>query len=1219
MGTNQTTNIAKKIELKEGSQSSDYYNYINSIPTFNKLCLAQNLLKEMYSLKERFEENKEKMIGKISLNCYKFYKNKLYSKEVYDYFDSNNLEERNNYKLLVNPKFLQEKKYKCIYDFLFILRNNNMLTMKIINKCNPEYYKDLSYFIIHFFYEDTTNCSFFREEQLLFIYLLLEDKIINKLPLKLNSSIVKKDSDLYNKEINNSFLYHLFNSLSRKSDIRNYLCSVFTDSIQKLEEIRDTLSTEPNIILKRFEQLSSKNDSNENIINLNPNKNLIDENIFLKNNKRLKEAIRYSIIGVKKRISVSGSIPSGEKKISENNDVKTLLEKEEKKLENISTDKIKIDSFFNNEDISYMYICEQLNFYENIKEKSKKDFAMIEYLDILLNEITKDGEPVEIFSTILLKNELKMKKMNESHEDYLKLINKIKSNYDTITSFISSLLIIIRENLNSIPHIIKYIFKIVEELINVKYKNVKKEAFNYQLLIIKARILFGCMIIPMLNNPNYSGIFTDGIISQITKENLNIISKILKITISGSLFVVKNVGLTIFNKFIINLLSNIFDIIVEIDNDIILPNFITKLITELDNNKKDDKERNINYDYFNEKKDDTIQFQSICFSWKDLIILFNILKKNKDIFNNKFINNENEIEILNKIQSILQDSLNFFSENFEDNIKKKSFDYYLITKINYRKDFENRINAIIKDNFEILFQGQKNDESLRFKKCLTEVLAYVNYLQKEDFMIFIKRKENQTLNKTSDINQYNQNKRQQLYQNIAFESKKFHDKKVKVENQNDLIKLKNSLRKIGDLNKIEPKMSYFLLKRKSSIYKEILGIKEELDFKNEIFPIIVSKAMSEIYYNPTKGKSQRIIFCISYIQEHMDDLPVKYTQNNFRKIFLDILEEPEKLIKELQAKILNQFHKNIRNSEKLNLLASKDYIQIKNMERFSYAGQIFNKMIVNGNLEKHIKNKKIESIKLELNPNNNINNNFTAGTTNLDTIQSFINEMPDFKKYEPKENIIELEKKLKINDLINNYFKEINSLLKNQKIIPQLSADDVTLILYELENYVLIKLYDKLYPSTDSKEDKFFYKKCCRLSFIKPENLIKNKKMINENLLDISINYMSEMDKKLTPVDKIKIFIKALDVLKNSMTFNSGKTDLGLDDTLSFIIYIVLKSKQKNMYRNYNYCNLFINPELGKKQFGSMLTQLGMVINIINNMKYTELIGISKEQFGKDE
>ena len=1227
MGTNQTTNIAKKIELKEGSQSSNYNNYINSIPTFNKLCLAQNLLKEMYALKERFEENKEKMIGKITQNCYKFYKNKLYSKEVYDYFDSNNLEERNNYKLLTNPKFLQENKYKSIYDFLFILRNNNLLIMKIIDKCEPEYYKDLSYFIIHFFFEDTTNCSFFQEELLLILYLLIENNIIKKLPLKLNSSIIKNDSDLFNKEINKSFLYYLFSALSRKQDIRNYLCSVFTYSIQKIEEYKDTLSTDPNIIVKTLKQISSKNDKvvapqentfNNKLIKYKSKEDLLDsnENIFLKNNRKLKEAIRHSIIGVKKRISVSNIIPFGEKMISEI-DIKNPSVNEDKNLEKISTDKIKIDTFFNDEDISYMYICDQLNHFENIKEKSNKDFAMIEYLDILLNEITKDGEPVEIFSTILLKNELKIYKMNESNEDYQRLINKIKSNYDSITSFITTLLIKIKENINSIPYIIKCIFKIIEELINKKYKNIKKEAFNYQLLIIKARILFGCMIIPMLNNSNYSGIFTDGIITQMTKENLNIISKILKMTISGSLFVIENLGFTIFNKFIINCLPDIFDIIIEIDYNIVLPNFIGKLITGIDENEIDGKERYIDYDYFNEKKDEKIQFQSICFSWKDLIILFNIIKNNKEIFNNFFNNKkEYEKEILNTMISISENTLGFFKENYEDNINKRSFDYYLITKINYRKDFEYRINAIIKDNFDILFQGQTNNEDLRFKKCLTEVLAYLNYLHKEDFTIFIKRKEKQTLNKISDINKYYQDKRKKLYQNIAFETKKSNNKKIKVENQIDLIKLKNSLKKVGDLNKMEQGMSYFLLKRKSTIYKQILEIKEELDFKKEIFPIIVSKAMTEIYYNPGKGKSQRIIFCISYIQNHIDDLPKKYIENNYRQIFLDILEEPEKLIKELQSNILDQFHSKIRDSEKLNLISSKDYVQIKNMERFSYAGQIFNKIIIHGNLKINIKNNSIENVQLELNSNNN-NNNYV--TTNLETIQSFINEMPDFTEYEPKKNIIDLEKKLKIDEIINNYFKEINTSLKNDNIIPKLSADDIALILYELENYVLYKLYDKLYPSTDSKEDIFFYKKCCRLNFIKPENIIKNKKMINEKLLDISINYMSEMDKKFTPVDKIKVFIKALDILKNSMTFNSGKSDLGLDDTLQFIIYVVLKSKQKNIYRNYNYCNLFINPELGKKQFGSMLTQLGMVINIINNMKYTELIGITEEQFGQDE
>ena len=185
-------------------------------------------------------------------------------------------------------------------------------------------------------------------------------------------------------------------------------------------------------------------------------------------------------------------------------------------------------------------------------------------------------------------------------------------------------------------------------------------------------------------------------------------------------------------------------------------------------------------------------------------------------------------------------------------------------------------------------------------------------------------------------------------------------------------------------------------------------------------------------------------------------------------------------------------------------------------------------------------------------------------------------------------------------------------------MISKFSAEEFLLITYELENYVLFKLYEKLYPLTDMPEDEFFYKKCCRLNFVKPDNIIKNKKMINEKLLEISISYISDISSKKTPVDKIKNFGKAIDILKNSMTFNSGKTDLGLDDTLPFIIYIVLKSKQKNLFTNISYCNLYINPELSKKQFGNMLTQLGMVMDIIINMKYSELINVTEEQFGKD-
>ena len=124
--------------------------------------------------------------------------------------------------------------------------------------------------------------------------------------------------------------------------------------------------------------------------------------------------------------------------------------------------------------------------------------------------------------------------------------------------------------------------------------------------------------------------------------------------------------------------------------------------------------------------------------------------------------------------------------------------------------------------------------------------------------------------------------------------------------------------------------------------------------------------------------------------------------------------------------------------------------------------------------------------------------------------------------------------------------------------------------------------------------------------------------MINEKLLEFSINYIKEMDRKITPIDKINSFGKAIDILKNSMTFNSGKTDLGLDDTLSFIIYVIIKSKFKNIYTNLNYCTMYMNQELGKKHYGNLLTQLKMVINIIKNMKHNDLINVTKEQFGND-
>ena len=115
-------------------------------------------------------------------------------------------------------------------------------------------------------------------------------------------------------------------------------------------------------------------------------------------------------------------------------------------------------------------------------------------------------------------------------------------------------------------------------------------------------------------------------------------------------------------------------------------------------------------------------------------------------------------------------------------------------------------------------------------------------------------------------------------------------------------------------------------------------------------------------------------------------------------------------------------------------------------------------------------------------------------------IQSFINIFPDFRKYSDKiDDIIDLKEKIELDVALNAYFKDLRVLVKKEKIITIFMPEEFESITnelenYKLKNYILFKLYDKLFPAESTLTDKKFYQKCCRLDFVKPENLIKDKK-----------------------------------------------------------------------------------------------------------------------------
>ena len=1153
-------------ELSNQFGSGEPMEIIEKLPTYKKICILQGLLKEMKSTKERFEDNKKELLEKLSNNCYNFYKSQLGMKEIYDYCNSSNPETKLNYILYKNSKEKFSNNYDTLYYIIFLLRNNNEIMLSIIKGCPNNLYPQFSDFIVNFFYENTIKSSFNDEELLVIIYLVIEDIIMNKLP-KLFSTVNNKNQNYLN---NNNILYFIFKSITRKTEIRNFTCEILSEALLKIGGIQEYLSL-----------------AIDKLVNTGISKAKTNDNFSMPVIKQR----NYSIIPEAKKNPEEGNIvfPFKERNITNpsfviiSEEEESTIRQSESFAENlINLDKIVINSFFDETDVTMDYLKKKISEYEKETDEDSISNAMRDYIDLQINQISSDN--LEIFSNNVKNYQLKKYiALNETESSEI-LVETILNNYKIITNSIDEILNKIKENITSLPYILKSIIDIMNILIIKKYPKVKKKSIDYQRLMFLSNFLMGNIISPLISNPDYNGIITSDVISKLTKENLKILAKVFNKIFSGNLFNNKNnYDFTIFNKYIIETLPKIFDIIIIYLNSQQKFNLSKKIQYLVDTSDSiGEKSRNVNYDYFTENKEN-IQLQSICFSWLNLIILIDIFKKCSELHDiEKY---KNYFAIFEKFKQTRKICV----ENHNENIKSGEHDFFFFEKINFSPEFQKNIDHILEDNVFFLISDidKDKDDVTMFKSCLVEVLAYVNILHKEDFNIFVQKKK-ECIIRENDIFLLLLNKEAcKKWKKIQFEGGGICEPSKNISSQFHTLQNEN-----------------------------LKGVKEKVDedanFKDVIFPHIVDSVKSELSHNLDTNKVKRIVFCTSYLQLHIDDLPQKYKDNNYCLLIMEIIKIGEKIINELNVSILHQFYLKYKEGEKINMIVNNNFLQIKKMEKNICLMYLFEKLKLpcKLNVKKDglglIKNIKYEQV--------------DSSNSNIHSIQSFIDIVPDFRKYEDKvEDIIELEEKVEIDKALNDYFKDLKNLIKKQNIMIRFTQEEYEIICNDLESYVLLKLYDKLFPKESTQKDNQFYKKCCRLDFVRPEHFIKDKNMINEKLWLTSMELINEMDNKHTPFDKIKSFGKAFVILQNSITFCSGKDDLGIDDTLSSLNYIILKSKPRNIFSNSKYCQLFLNPELSKKQYGILLTQFEVAKNIIFNLKHTDLIGVSEEEFGKDE
>ena len=1196
---------------------------LNSICTFDKVIMLQKLLKELSSNKTRFKKNINNFRDKINRKCYEYFKDKIYIKEILDYCSSNQLEEHTMYNLNENiQQYLDKDLYKIIYDFYFLIRNENYVMMEIIKLSNNDSNnKNLSDFIVNFLYENLINSSFIQDELLLIIYLLLDDLFFESFPDNIN--IEKTNNNLlYQSLINpNSLLFHIFQSLTKKTDIRNYLSSILNKIILKLENYRNPLS--PNLsIVNKFLEKREKNllhsfiqfagEENQETINKKKRSDLSNkQNGFdTKGNSYLKRANKIAlgnsilvneqnntekIVTLNEKINPNPNSSNDYKKedsgnVNENKDMlnnKTSEEFDfnlnmESSDSNLSKKNVEIDPFFETNSVTLKSLNDKLLELKN-KPISKTNSVMKEYVAYLIKRIEYEKikmcnidnnidemdididlyqkKDIEIFSTSMIIEELKSRGKIANEESFKQLMKKIIKNYKIITQIILNIIGKIKEHLVSSPYIIKYISKLLSILLLRKYTRVhNNQLTNLSIYIFKLNFFLGSIILPIIKNPEFNGIITSEIISQLTKDNLKIISDIFNKIISVDLFN-KNDDpfMTIFNQFIIDIMPQFFIMMENIDKNFIIPFWIKKVMTDKNNTG------NINYDYFKQNKYENIQYQSICFSWKDFMSILTLIIKNE----NNFMKNLKTVEHKNIFQNLIKNK-DIFSFLFKSDEKNKIDEYFLLTKINYRDELWKKIKSILKDEFSSKINDEKIDKDvvIFFKKCLLEILGYTKIIEKDDFFSI-------TLNNNQTIYDINF-----LYQN-----------RNKNKNNNGNV-LKSS--------------------------------EKDLDFIKKIFPKIIENIKFEIGYNFENNNFQYLLFCCNYLNLNLNSLPNKYSRNNFNLLLNELIRETEFNIEYLKIDVLIQYYTKIKEIEKNNFVMSKYFSQIQNLEKLKCIEYFYNKIKLSNELN-ITKDSNGIITKIEYKPKNNEINlketNIFEYLKNQDKpISYFIDDFPDFQKYQDEnDNILDFEEKAEAPKAIYDYFSSLQKLIYKEKIIKKYDKDEIQRIIYDMQNYIFTLLYDKLFPSEPTKNDLFFYKKCSRLSFIKPENVIGNKNLINENLIKNAIENVNDIDDELTPVDKIKKLGKVVEIMQNLVAFSSGKSGLGVDDITEPLIYIMIKSKPKNICSNYQYCELYLNPNLALAQYGFILSQIGVVIERIKNLKHSDLINVSKEKFGKDE
>ena len=139
----------------------------------------------------------------------------------------------------------------------------------------------------------------------------------------------------------------------------------------------------------------------------------------------------------------------------------------------------------------------------------------------------------------------------------------------------------------------------------------------------------------------------------------------------------------------------------------------------------------------------------------------------------------------------------------------------------------------------------------------------------------------------------------------------------------------------------------------------------------------------------------------------------------------------------------------------------------------------------------------------------------------------------------------------------------------------------------------------------------------CQVSWIEPQNIIKNNIHYDFELVLPDINKYFELIKtEKSPRKKLLNLNNIFSSVNRLLIFNSGVTKVGVDDQMPVLTYCFIKTIPVRIYTNLKFMELYIGEKKNKGE-DNQLAQMLSICDFMTKVNYKSFYNMDEQEFNE--